>query len=299
MFSEVASRYDGPAIEKSILEFWRRENVFAAVLAQGRGKPQFVFYEGPPTANGRPGIHHVLARTFKDLFPRYKTMRGYYCERKAGWDTHGLPVEHEIEKVLGIYDKRRIEKEVGIAQFNALCRESVMRYVADWEVMTERMGFWVDLQHAYFTLHNDYIESVWCLLKQLWDRGLIYQGYKVVPYDPRIGATLSSHEVALGYRDVEDPSVFVRFRSLDERDTCFLVWTTTPWTLPANLLLAVHPNVDYVWVRLAEETLVLARDLLAVLGDADYTITRSALGKELDGARYERLFDYLPATGDI
>ena len=299
MFSEVASRYDGPTIEKSILEFWRRENVFAAVLAQGRGKPQFVFYEGPPTANGRPGIHHVLARTFKDLFPRYKTMRGYHCERKAGWDTHGLPVEHEIEKVLGIYDKRRIEKEVGIAQFNALCRESVMRYVADWEVMTERMGFWVDLQRAYFTLHNDYIESVWYLLKQLWDRGLIYQGYKVVPYDPRIGATLSSHEVALGYRDVEDPSVFVRFRSLDERDTFFLVWTTTPWTLPANLLLAVHPNVDYVWVRLAGETLVLARDLLAVLGDADYTITRSALGKELDGARYERLFDYLPATGDI
>jgi len=299
MFSEVASRYDGPAIERSILEFWRRENVFAAVLAQGRGKPRFVFYEGPPTANGRPGIHHVLARTFKDLFPRYKTMRGFHCERKAGWDTHGLPVEHEIEKVLGIYDKRRIEKEVGIAQFNALCRESVMRYVADWEVMTERMGFWVDLHHAYFTLHNDYIESVWYLLKQLWERGLIYQGYKVVPYDPRIGATLSSHEVALGYRDVEDPSLFVRFRSLDEPDTYFLVWTTTPWTLPANLLLAVHPNVDYVWVRLAGETLVLARDLLAVLGDADYTITRSAPGKELDGARYERLFDYLPATGDI
>jgi len=299
MFSEIPSRYDGPTIEKSILEFWRRENVFATVLAQGRGKPQFVFYEGPPTANGRPGIHHVLARTFKDLFPRYKTMRGYHCERKAGWDTHGLPVEHEVEKVLGIYDKRRIEKEVGIAQFNALCRESVMRYVADWEVMTERMGFWVDLQHAYFTLHNDYIESVWYLLKQLWDRGLIYQGYKVVPYDPRIGATLSSHEVALGYRDVEDPSVFVRFRSLDERDTYFLVWTTTPWTLPANLLLAVHPDVDYVWVRLVGETLVLARVLLGVLGDADYTITRSALGKELDGARYERLFDYLPATGDI
>ena len=299
MFSEVASRYDGPTIETSILEFWRREDVFAAVLAQGRGKPQFVFYEGPPTANGRPGIHHVLARTFKDLFPRYKTMRGYHCERKAGWDTHGLPVEHEIEKVLGIYDKRRIEKEVGIAQFNALCRESVMRYVADWEVMTERMGFWVDLQHAYFTLHNDYIESVWYLLKQLWDRGLIYQGYKVVPYDPRIGATLSSHEVALGYRDVEDPSVYVRFRSLDEPDTYFLVWTTTPWTLPANLLLAVHPNVDYVWVRLRGETLVLARELLTVLEEADYTITRSAFGKELDGARYERLFDYLPAAGDI
>jgi isoleucyl-tRNA synthetase len=299
MFSEVASRYDGPKLERSVLEFWRRENVFRDVLAQGRGKPSFVFYEGPPTANGRPGIHHVLARTFKDLFPRYKTMRGYHCERKAGWDTHGLPVEHEIEKTLGIYDKRRIETEVGIAQFTALCRESVMRYVADWEVMTERMGFWVDLKHAYFTLHNDYIESVWYLLKQLWDRGLIYQGYKVVPYDPRIGATLSSHEVALGYRDVEDPSVFVRFRALDERDTYFLVWTTTPWTLPSNLLLAVHPSVEYVWVRLGGETLILARNLLGALKEKDYTITRSARGSELDGARYERLFDYLPATGDI
>jgi isoleucyl-tRNA synthetase len=299
MFAEIASRYDGPTLEKSVLEFWRRENIFGSVLAQGQGKPLFVFYEGPPTANGRPGIHHVLARTFKDLFPRYKTMRGYHCERKAGWDTHGLPVEHEIEKVLGIYDKRRIEKEVGIAQFTALCRESVMRYVADWEAMTERMGFWVDFQHAYFTLHNGYIESVWHLLRQLWDRGLVYQGYKVVPYDPRIGATLSSHEVAQGYRDVEDPSVFVRFRSLDEADTYFLVWTTTPWTLPANLLLAVHPDVDYVWVRLATETLVLARTLLRVLEETDYTITRSASGIELDGARYERLFDYLPAAGDI
>jgi isoleucyl-tRNA synthetase len=299
MFSAVAPRYDGPAIEQSVLTFWRDEQVFSKVLAQGHGKPAFVFYEGPPTANGRPGIHHVLARTFKDLYPRYKTMRGFHCDRKAGWDTHGLPVEHEIEKSLGIYDKRRIEREIGIGRFTALCRESVMRYVADWEVMTQRMGFWVDLRHAYFTLHNDYIESVWYLLKALWDRGIIYQGYKVVPYDPRIGATLSSHEVALGYRDVLDPSVFVRFRALDEPDTSFLVWTTTPWTLPANLLLAVHPAVEYVWVRLAGETLILAQSLLGVLGDAPYTIERSALGSELDGARYERLFDYLAATGDI
>jgi isoleucyl-tRNA synthetase len=299
MFAEVASRYEGPALERSILEFWRRENVFKHVLAQGEGKPLFVFYEGPPTANGRPGIHHVLARTFKDLFPRYKTMRGYHCERKAGWDTHGLPVEHEIEKTLGIYDKRRIEREIGIAPFTALCRESVMRYVADWEAMTERMGFWVDFEQAYFTLHNGYVESVWYLLKRLWDRGLIYQGYKVVPYDPRIGATLSSHEVAQGYRDVLDPSVFVRFRALDEDDTFFLVWTTTPWTLPANLLLAVHPEVEYAWVRRGGETLVLARDRLGFLEDADYTITRSARGRELDGARYQRLFDDLPAAGEI
>jgi isoleucyl-tRNA synthetase len=299
MFTAVAARYDGPNIERQILEFWRRENVFRQSVAQAQGRPQFVFYEGPPTANGRPGIHHVLARTFKDLFSRYKTMRGFHCARRAGWDTHGLPVEHEIEKALGIFDKRRIEKEVGIARFVELCRASVMRYVADWEHMTERMGFWVDLKDAYFTLHNGYIESVWHLLNQLWDKGLIYQGYKVVPYDPRIGATLSSHEVALGYREIEDPSIFVRFRALDEKDAYFLVWTTTPWTLPSNLLLAVHPTVEYVWAQRAGETLILARELLGVLKDDSYEIVRSALGSELDGARYERLFEYLPADGDI
>ncbi|HEX5418781.1 MAG TPA: isoleucine--tRNA ligase [Gammaproteobacteria bacterium] len=299
MFEPVAPRYDGPALEKAILELWRREDVFKRVLADGEGRERFVFYEGPPTANGRPGIHHVLARTFKDLYPRFKTMQGYHCPRKAGWDTHGLPVEHEIEKELGIFDKQRIEQEVGIDAFVAQCRGSVMRYVADWEAMTERMGFWVDFEDAYYTLSNDYIESVWCLLKQIWDRGLIYQGYKVVPYDPRIGATLSSHEVALGYREVEDPSVYVRFKALDEpAGTYFLVWTTTPWTLPSNLLLAVHPDVDYVWARREGETLILARPLAdAVLGEGGYEVVRSAKGSELDGMRYERLFDYLPIEG--
>ena len=240
----------------------------------------------------------MLARTFKDLFPRYKTMRGYHCERKAGWDTHGLPVEHEIEKELGIFDKKRIEQEVGVAEFVARCRDSVMRYVGDWEAMTERMGFWVDFDQAYFTLHNDYIESVWYLLNQLWNKGLIYQGYKVVPYDPRIGATLSSHEVAQGYREVEDPSVFVRFRTLEAPETYLLVWTTTPWTLPSNLLLAVHPDVEYVWVRRERETLILARDLLdKVLGDGPHDVFRSAQGRELDGMRYERLFDFSAGRG--
>ena len=299
MFTEVPPRYDGPVVEAAILDLWRRENIFKRTLAQSRGRPEFVFYEGPPTANGRPGIHHVLARTFKDLFPRYKTMRGYHCERRAGWDTHGLPVEHEVEKALGIFDKRRIEKEVGIAQFVAMCRDSVMRYVADWEAMTERMGFWVDLKNAYLTLHDSYIESVWQLLQQLWQRRLIYQGYKVVPYDPRIGATLSSHEVAQGYREIADPSVFVRFRALEAQNTYFLVWTTTPWTLPANLLLAVHPTVEYVWVRRRDEVLILARDLLRVLGGEEHEIIRSAPGTEFDGARYERLFDYLRVQGDI
>jgi isoleucyl-tRNA synthetase len=300
MFEAVGARYDGPELEKGVLELWRRENVFGRIMAEGAARPKFVFYEGPPTANGPPGIHHVLARTFKDLYPRYKTMRGFHCPRKAGWDTHGLPVEHQIEKELGIFDKKRIEQEVGIASFTAQCRASVLRHVAEWEAMTERMGFWVDFEDAYFTLHNDYIESVWYLLKQIFDKGLIYQGYKVVPYDPRIGATLSSHEVALGYREVEDPSIYVRFRAQDERDTFFLVWTTTPWTLPSNLLLAVHPDVEYVWVKRGSETLILAKSLVAaVLGEGDYEIVRSAPGRELDGWRYERLFDYLPVTGDV
>jgi isoleucyl-tRNA synthetase len=298
MFEPVGARYDGPELEKAILELWRRENVFGRIMAEGAARPPFIFYEGPPTANGRPGIHHVLARTFKDLYPRYKTMRGFHCPRKAGWDTHGLPVEHEIEKELGIFDKKRIEQEVGIAKFTAQCRASVMRHVAEWEAMTERMGFWVDFESAYFTLHNDYIESVWHLLKQIWDKGLIYQGYKVVPYDPRIGATLSSHEVAQGYREVADPSVYVRFKAHGEQSTFFLVWTTTPWTLPSNLLLAVHPDVEYAWVKHGDETLILASSLVpAVLKDEPYEIVKTAPGGALDGLRYERLFDYLPIGG--
>ena len=300
MFQPVAARYDGPELERRVLDFWRDERVFERIIEQGSERELFVFYEGPPTANGRPGIHHVLARTFKDLFPRYKTMQGFHCPRKAGWDTHGLPVEHEVEKALGIFDKKRIEQEVGIASFVEQCRSSVMRYVADWEAMTKRMGFWVDFDDAYFTLHNSYIESVWNLLKRIWDEGLIYQGYKVVPYDPRIGATLSSHEVAQGYREVEDPSVFVRFAVAGEPGTSFLVWTTTPWTLPSNLLLAVHPDVEYVWVETGGETLIMARALVdRVLGEAEKRVLRSASGRELDGMRYERPFDYLPAEGDI
>ena len=195
-----------------MLEFWRENDVFAKTLEQTKERPRFSFNEGPPTANGKPGIHHVLARTFKDIFPRYKTMRGFYAPRKAGWDTHGLPVEHEIEKKLGIFDKQEIEDKVGIDEFTRLCRESVMTYIGDWEKMTERMGFWVNLDEAYYTLDNSFIESVWYLLKEIWDKDLIYRGYKVVPYDPRIGATLSSHELAQGYEETEDPSVTVRFK---------------------------------------------------------------------------------------
>jgi isoleucyl-tRNA synthetase len=294
MFEEVTGRYDGPALEREVLDFWHREDVFAQTLAASEGRELYTWNDGPPTANGRPGIHHVLARTFKDLYPRYKTMRGFHCPRKAGWDTHGLPVEHEIEKELGIFDKSRIEQEVGIAEFTRRCRESVMRYIADWERMTERMGFWVDMQHAYYTLDNDYIESVWYLLKSIWDKGLMYQGYKVVPYDPRIGATLSSHEVALGYKEVVDPSVYVRFPLVDDPGTSFLVWTTTPWTLPSNLALAVADDVDYALVRVGDETLILAAALVAsALGDAAHEVITTVKGRELVGRRYRRPFDYL------
>ncbi|MCH8072795.1 MAG: isoleucine--tRNA ligase [Proteobacteria bacterium] len=298
-FKAVSGRYDGPALEHEVLEFWREQKVFEQTLKRSAGRSIFTWNEGPPTANGKPGIHHVLARSFKDLYPRYKTMRGYYVPRKAGWDTHGLPVEHEIEKELGIFDKKEIEEKIGIDDFTRRCRESVMRYIGDWEKMTERMGFWVNFDEAYYTLDNSYIESVWYLLKTIWDKGLIYRGYKVVPYDPRIGATLSSHELALGYREVEDPSIYVRFKVEGEDNTSFLVWTTTPWTLPANLLLAVHPDVDYVYVEADGETLILAEALRAeVLRDLEHKVVRKVKGAELVGTRYEQLFDYLEVDGD-
>ena len=310
-FREVNSRYDGVRIEEEILDWWRANEVFEACQRLTEGRPLYVWNEGPPTANGKPGIHHVLARTFKDMFPRYKAMRGYHCPRRAGWDTHGLPVEHEIEKELGIFDKYRIEREVGIEEFTRRCRESVMRYIGEWERMTERMGFWVDMGDAYYTLDNAYIESVWHLLKVIWDKGLLYRGYKVVPYDPRIGATLSSHEVSLGYQEVEDPSVYVRFPLLDAPPpgsvavgggdapparprVSFLVWTTTPWTLPSNLALAVHPDVDYAFVRAGDELFVLAEARVeAVLGDRAESIEGTAKGRELDALRYQPPFEFL------
>ncbi|MEM9172611.1 MAG: isoleucine--tRNA ligase, partial [Pseudomonadota bacterium] len=298
-FEPVTGRYDGPALEQSVLTFWREADVFAKTLAGGAGKPRFSFNEGPPTANGKPGIHHVLARAFKDVFPRYKTMQGFHVPRKAGWDTHGLPVEHEIEKKLGIFDKAEIERQIGVAEFTSQCRESVMRYIGDWEKMTERMGFWVNLDEAYYTLNNDYIESVWHLLKQIWDKGLIYRGHKVVPYDPRIGATLSSHELAQGYREVEDPSVFVRFALAERENTYFLVWTTTPWTLPSNLALAVHNDVDYDFVTHGDETLIVASALRErVMGEHEHSVDTTVKGAALVGMRYQRLFDYLPVEDD-
>ncbi|MDJ0759335.1 MAG: isoleucine--tRNA ligase [Woeseiaceae bacterium] len=299
-FKEVAGRYNGPELEERLLEFWRSEDVFEKSLEQTAQGPRFSFCEGPPTANGKPGIHHVLARAFKDVFPRYKTMQGYHVPRKAGWDTHGLPVEHEVEKRLKsegrieTYDKDEIEAKVGIDEFTRLCRESVMTYIADWEKMTERMGFWVNMDEAYYTLDNSFIESVWYLLKEIFDKDLIYQGYKVVPYDPRIGATLSSHELAQGYQETEDPSITVRFKLQDEDDTYFLVWTTTPWTLPSNLALAVGEDIDYSYCESDGQTLIVAEALReSVFRDIEHEVVKSVKGSELVGRRYERLFDYL------
>jgi len=299
-FNEVNGRYDGPKLEQDILDFWDRESIFEKSLEQSADRPRFSFNEGPPTANGRPGIHHVLARTFKDIYPRYKTMRGYYAPRKGGWDTHGLPVEHEIEKQLGIFDKKEIEKQIGIAEFTRRCRESVMTYIGEWETMTRRMGYWVNLEEAYYTLDNAYIESVWNLLQRIWDKGLIYQGNKVVPYDPRIGATLSSHEVAQGYKEVEDPSITVRFPLADEENLSFLVWTTTPWTLPSNLLLAVGDDIDYAYIEYGDETLIAASSRVeALFGEESHRIVKTVKGRDLVGKRYQRMFDYLDVpSGD-
>ncbi len=301
MFKEVPSKVNFPEMEESVLRFWKENNVFEKSLEIRRDAPRYVFFEGPPTANGLPGTHHVLARVFKDLFPRYRTMKGYYVLRKGGWDTHGLPVELEIEKELNLNSKQAIE-DYGVAEFNAQCRESVFRYVREWEELTDRIGFWVDMDDPYVTLKNEYIESVWWILKQLWDKDLIYQGYKVVPYCPRCGTPLSDHEVSLGYEEAEDPSIYVKFPLRDEPGTYFLVWTTTPWTLPGNVALAVHPQIEYVTIELEREgeteRLILAKELLDEVMDVPYKVVQSVPGKELLEAHYHPLFTFLPVEKD-
>ncbi len=294
-YSPVSSRAGFAENELQVLDFWRQAGVFARSLAQREGAPPYVFYEGPPTANGRPGIHHVLARSFKDLFPRYKQMKGFQVSRKAGWDTHGLPVELEIEKKLKISGKRQIE-EYGVAEFNRLCKESVSEYIDDWERMTERLGFWLDMEHPYRTYDSEYIESVWWSLKQIHDRGLLFQDYKVTPYCPRCQTSLSSHELSQGYRDdTPDPSVYVKFRLNDgDGRTFLLAWTTTPWTLPGNVALAVHPLETYVRVRQGGEALILAEARLQVLA-GEYEVEESFPGSALVDLTYEPLFtDMIP-----
>ena len=295
-YRDVAAGQSFPELEQTVLARWRERDIFHESIRRREGAPGYVFYEGPPTANGRPGSHHVLARVFKDVFPRYKTMRGHQVHRKAGWDTHGLPVELEVERELGIQSKEDIER-YGIAEFNQRCRESVLRYVNEFEQLTERIGFWVDTDDAYVTYANEYIESVWWSLKEVWAKGLLYQGYKVVPYCIRCGTALSSHEVAQGYEDRVDPSVFVRFPLKDEPGVSFLGWTTTPWTLLSNAALAVAPDVTYVRARLGDETLIVAEPLAErVLGEGAQ-IESKVRGSELAGTRYEPPFPYVTDFG--
>jgi isoleucyl-tRNA synthetase len=288
-FRPVDTKQSFPELEERALARWRERDVFQRSLEQRQGAEIWNFYEGPPTANGRPGSHHVLARVFKDVYPRYRSMCGYRVPRKAGWDCHGLPVEIEVEKQLGISSKQEIE-EYGIDKFNARCRASVFEYVEEWNRLTERIGFWIDLDDPYVTLDDDYIESVWWSLKQLWEKDRLYEGHKVVPYCPRCGTALSSHEVALGYKDVEDPSIYVRFPLLGddggEAGESLLVWTTTPWTLPGNVAVAVAPDVTYVKARVGDETLILAGPLgEKVLGEEAEVLDRFP-GSDLVGRRY-------------
>jgi isoleucyl-tRNA synthetase len=298
-FSPVDPKQSFPELEQRVLERWRADDVFGRQLAQRRdaGAPVWSFYEGPPTANGKPGSHHVLARVFKDIYPRYQAMRGHYVPRKAGWDCHGLPVELEVEKELGIASKAEIE-DYGVAEFNAKCRESVFRYVEEWNRLTERIGFWVDLDDPYVTMTNEYIESVWWALRQIWDADRLYNAHKVVPYCPRDGTALSSHEVAQGYEDVIDPSVYVRLPVTESKGALeigdsLLVWTTTPWTLISHAAVAAGPEIEYVRARTGEEIVIVARPLVErVLGE-DAEVLAHFPGTALKGVRYEAPFDYI------
>ena len=290
MFKQNIEKIGYPEIEEKILKFWQDNKIFEKSISSRDESKSFTFYEGPPTANGKPGIHHVMARALKDLVCRYKTLQGYRVERKAGWDTHGLPVEIEVEKKLGIKHKSEVI-EYGIEKYNQACRDSVFTYLDLWEKMTVRMGYWVNLDSAYITLDNNYIESVWWALKTMFDKGLIYKDYKIVPQDPKSETVLSSHELALGYRETKDPSVYVYFK-IKNSDDRFLVWTTTPWTLISNVALAVGKDVDYVKIKLNDKNIILAKERLSII-EGEYQILQEMKGSELEGIEYVQLFDYI------
>jgi isoleucyl-tRNA synthetase len=296
MFSEIPSKFDPPSDEKRILDFWDRNGIYAKSLERRRGAPSFVFYEGPPTANGLPHPGHCLTRVIKDLFLRYRTMCGFYCERQAGWDTHGLPVEVEVSKELGIHSKEEIEK-YGIEPFNHRCLESVFRYTKEWEELTRRLGFWVDLERAYVTYHQSYVESVWWALKTLFDAGLLYRGHKIVWWWAQGGTALSSGEVGQGYREVADPSVFVSLPVVGQAHASLLVWTTTPWTLPANQFVAVHPDLEYSLARdvSSGQEFYIVSSLVADVAKRskrNLEIVRTFRGADLIGLRYVPPFDF-------
>ena len=285
-----------PELEESVLKWWTKQGIFEKSISERDGQPAFTFYEGPPTANGHPGIHHVMSRAIKDIFCRYKTMRGFRVARKAGWDTHGLPVEIEVEKELDLNSRADVE-DYGIEKYNAACRKSVLKYKDEWDELTQRMGYWVDLDDPYVTYETEYIESVWWLLKQIHDNDLLYRGKKVQWYSPGSHTVLSSHEVSLGYEETQDPSVYIRFSVDGQEDTYFLAWTTTPWTLISNTALAVGPDIEYAKVRhndphQGDEFLILATDLLDTVLDEEYEIIETFQGKDLIGKTYQPVYSY-------
>ncbi|GAI86689.1 unnamed protein product, partial [marine sediment metagenome] len=280
-----------PKIEKEILKFWKDNKIFEKTLKKTQKGPRFIFYDGPITVNARPGVHATLSRIFKDVIPRFKTMQGFYVERKNGWDTHGLPVELEVEKNLRFKTKKDIEK-FGIEKFNTECRKNVQKYLPLFRDLTEKIAYWVDMDNPYTTYDKQYMETLWWIIKQIWDKGLLYQDFKVVPYCPRCGTSLSSHEVAQGYQKIKDLSIYLKFPVKGEKNTYLLVWTTTPWTLPGNVAVAANPGFTYVKVKAGEEFLILAKERLDVL-DKEYKIVEELKGKELLGLEYEPLFDFV------
>ena len=295
MYKKVPTDLKFVEREREVEKFWRENRIFEKSIEDRKDAPTYMFYDGPPTANGKPHIGHALTRVIKDMIPRYRTMKGYKVPRKAGWDTHGLPVEIEVEKELGINGKEQIEG-YGVAPFIEKCKESVWKYKGMWEEFSDVIGFWADMNDPYVTYHNSYIESEWWALKQIWDKGLLYKGFKVVPYCPRCGTPLSSHEVAQGYKDVKERSAIVRFKKKDE-DVYFLAWTTTPWTLPSNVALCVNPDEDYVKVKQGDYTYILASALVETVLKEDYTVLETYKGKELEGIEYEPLWGGLNVKG--
>ena len=293
MFEKVSPNLDFLTREKEVLDFWKKNDIFQKSIDQREGSDVFTFYDGPPTANGKPHIGHIETRVFKDLFPRYRTMKGMKVLRKAGWDTHGLPVELEVEKLLGLDGKEQIE-QYGIEPFIKKCKESVWKYKGEWERMSDRVGYWADMENPYITYDNKYIESVWWSLKQIADMGLLYKGHKVVPYCPRCGTALSSHEVSQGYKTVREKSAFVRFKVKGTENTWLYAWTTTPWTLPSNVALCVNPDEEYAKFDFDGRTVIMAKALIhTVLGeDAEITNLTTFPGMELKGMEYEPLFDF-------
>jgi len=293
MYKKVSTDLDFVKRELETLEFWKQNRVFEKSIENREGCEHFTFYDGPPTANGKPHIGHILTRVIKDIIPRYKTMKGYKVLRKAGWDTHGLPVELEVEKMLGLDGKDDIER-YGIEPFIKKCKESVWKYKGEWEKMSDRVGFWADMENPYITYDNNYIESEWWALKKIWDMGLLYKGHKVVPYCPRCGTSLSSHEVAQGYKDITDKTIYVKFKVKDTADTYLMAWTTTPWTLPSNVALTVGAKFDYAKVKYNNEYIIVAKQLVpSVFEGLDYEIVSTVKGKELEYTKYEPLFDFV------